>query len=127
MSDVGRLFQFAPYKVQVMTVGDKVYGMPFDFWASPACITGKDYCKRRATSRRTCRTSLGTVFIEIGKRVEAATGKKMMGLDVNDAELHPHPHAIGRYGISTRRATPTSRTTAPEGALETRQDSRRHV
>jgi lactose/L-arabinose transport system substrate-binding protein len=75
---------FAPYKVQLMTVDGKVYGMPFD-----SGVTGlyyrKDYLEQAGYKPADMQDLTWDKFIEIGKAVEAKTGKKMMGLDVNDA------------------------------------------
>jgi lactose/L-arabinose transport system substrate-binding protein len=75
---------FAPYKVQLMTLDDKVYGMPFD-----SGVTGmyfrKDYLEQAGFKPEDMQNITWDRFIEIGKEVEAKTGKKMMGLDVNDA------------------------------------------
>lgn len=75
---------FAPYKVELMTVDGKVYGMPFD-----SGVTGlyyrKDYIEQAGFKPEDMQNLTWDRFIEIGKAVEAKTGKKMMGLDVNDA------------------------------------------
>lgn len=75
---------FAPYKVQLMTLDDKVYGMPFD-----SGVTGmyfrKDYLEQAGFKPEDMQNITWDRFVEIGKEVEAKTGKKMMGLDVNDA------------------------------------------
>lgn len=75
---------FAPYKVQLMTVDGKVYGMPFD-----SGVTGlyyrKDYLEQAGFKPADMQDITWDRFIEIGKAVEAKTGHKMMGLDVNDA------------------------------------------
>jgi lactose/L-arabinose transport system substrate-binding protein len=77
---------FAPYKVQLMTVDGKVYGVPFD-----SGVTGlyyrKDYIEQAGFKPEDMQNLSWDKFIEIGKAVEAKTGKKMMGLDVNDAGL----------------------------------------
>lgn len=75
---------FAPYKVQLMTLDGKVYGMPFD-----SGVTGlyyrKDYLEQAGFKPDDMQNITWDRFIEIGKQVEAKTGHKMMGLDVNDA------------------------------------------
>jgi lactose/L-arabinose transport system substrate-binding protein len=77
---------FAPYKVQLMTVDDKVYGMPFD-----SGVTGmyyrKDYLEQAGFKPEDMQNITWDRFIEIGKQVEAKTGHKMMGFDPNDAGL----------------------------------------
>ena len=77
---------FAPYKVNLMTVDGKVYGMPFD-----TGVTGmyfrKDYLEQAGYKAEDMQNITWDKFIEIGKAVEAKTGKKMMALDPNDAGL----------------------------------------
>lgn len=83
LQDVVDYSKFAPYKVQLMTVGDKIYGMPFD-----AGVTGlfyrKDYLEAAGYKPQDMQNITWDQYIEMGKRVEAKTGKKMLGLDVND-------------------------------------------
>ncbi|PLU59170.1 ABC transporter substrate-binding protein [Sinorhizobium medicae] len=77
---------FAPYKVELMTLDGEVYGMPFD-----SGVTGlyyrKDYLEAAGFKPEDMQDLTWDRFIEIGKQVEAKTGKKMMGLDPNDAGL----------------------------------------
>jgi lactose/L-arabinose transport system substrate-binding protein len=86
MSDKVDYSGFAPYKVQLMTVDGKVYGMPFD-----SGVTGmyfrKDYIEAAGFKPEDMQNITWDRFIEIGKQVEAKTGKKMMGIDPNDAGL----------------------------------------
>lgn len=75
---------FAPYKVSLMTVDGKTYGMPFD-----TGVTGmfyrRDYLEQAGFKPEDMQNITWDRFIEIGKQVDAKTGKKMMGLDVTDA------------------------------------------
>ncbi|MCO6179661.1 extracellular solute-binding protein [Ciceribacter sp. RN22] len=75
---------FAPYKVELMTLDGAVYGVPFD-----SGVTGlyyrKDYLEQAGFKPEDMQDLTWDRFIEIGKAVEAKTGKKMLGLDVNDA------------------------------------------
>ena len=84
LSDTVDYSGFAPYKVELMTLDGKVYGMPFD-----SGVTGlyyrKDYIEQAGFKPEDMQNLTWDRFIEIGKEVEAKTGKKMMGLDVNDA------------------------------------------
>lgn len=77
---------FAPYKVELMTLDGQVYGMPFD-----SGVTGlyyrKDYLEAAGFKPQDMQDLTWDRFIEIGKQVEEKTGKKMMGLDPNDAGL----------------------------------------
>ncbi|OQP87385.1 ABC transporter substrate-binding protein [Rhizobium rhizosphaerae] len=75
---------FAPYKVQLMTVEGQVYGMPFD-----SGVTGlyyrSDYVEQAGFKPADLENITWDRFIEIGKTVTEKTGKKMIGIDVNDA------------------------------------------
>ena len=74
---------FAPYKVQLMTMNGKVYGMPFD-----SGVTGlyyrKDYLAAAGIKPEEMQNLTWDKYIEIGKQVVSKTGKKMLGLDPND-------------------------------------------
>jgi lactose/L-arabinose transport system substrate-binding protein len=86
MSDKVDYSGFAPYKVQLMTLDGKVYGMPFD-----SGVTGmyyrKDYLSAAGFKPEDMQNITWDRFIEIGKQIEAKTGKKMIGIDPNDAGL----------------------------------------
>ena len=77
---------FAKYKVDLMTMDGKVYGLPFD-----SGVTGmyyrKDWIEKAGFTEKDMQNINWDRFIEIGKKVEAATGKKMLGIDPNDPGL----------------------------------------
>lgn len=77
---------FAKYKVDLMTIDGKVYGLPFD-----SGVTGmyyrKDWIEKAGFTEKDMQNITWDRFIEIGKKVEAATGKKMLGIDPNDPGL----------------------------------------
>lgn len=86
LSDVVDYTGFAPYKVALMTLEDKVYGMPFD-----SGVTGlfyrKDYLEQAGFKPEDMQNLTWDRYIEIGKEVEAKTGKKFLALDPNDAGI----------------------------------------
>ncbi|RKF14265.1 extracellular solute-binding protein [Alginatibacterium sediminis] len=77
---------FAPYKVDVMTIGDSVYGIPFD-----TGVTGMYYRTDILADAGFTAEDLQDItwerFIEIGKVVKEKTGKEMLGNDPNDPGL----------------------------------------
>ena len=76
----------APYKVQLMTLDGKVYGMPFD-----SGVTGlfyrKDYIEAAGYKPEDMQKLTWDKYIEIGKAVEEKTGHKMLGMDPADGGL----------------------------------------
>jgi lactose/L-arabinose transport system substrate-binding protein len=76
----------APYKVQLMTLDGKVYGMPFD-----SGVTGlfyrKDYIEAAGYKPEDMQSLTWDKYIEIGKAVEEKTGHKMLGMDPADGGL----------------------------------------
>ncbi|MFM2479942.1 ABC transporter substrate-binding protein [Celerinatantimonas sp. YJH-8] len=80
--------QFAPYKVKVMTVGNQVYGVPFDSGVA-GMFYRSDYLKKAGFSDADLQNISWDRFIEIGKQVKAKTGVAMLAYDINDVVL-PH-------------------------------------
>lgn len=76
----------APYKVQLMTLDGKVYGMPFD-----SGVTGlfyrRDYIQAAGYKPEDMQSLTWDKYIEIGKAVEEKTGHKMLGIDPADGGL----------------------------------------
>ncbi|TRL42713.1 ABC transporter substrate-binding protein [Rhizobium straminoryzae] len=77
---------FAPYKVELMTVDGKVYGMPFD-----SGVTGlfyrRDYLEQAGFKPQDLQDITWDRYIEIGKAVEAKTGKKMTTQELNNGGM----------------------------------------
>ncbi len=77
---------FAPYKVELMTVDGQVYGMPFD-----SGVTGlfyrRDYLEQAGFKPQDLENITWDRYIEIGKAVEAKTGKKMTSQDLNNGGM----------------------------------------
>jgi lactose/L-arabinose transport system substrate-binding protein len=86
ISDSIDLKGFAPYKVQLATYEGKAYSMPFD-----SGVTGmyyrKDYLAEAGFKPEDMQNITWDRYIEIGKAVEAKTGKKMLGIDPNEAGM----------------------------------------
>lgn len=86
MSGIVDYKQFAKYKVDLMTMNGKTYGLPFD-----AGVTGmyyrRDLIAKAGFSDKDMQNITWDRFIEIAKKVEAATGKKMMAKDPQDIAL----------------------------------------
>lgn len=76
---------FASYKVNLMTLGGKVYGMPFDTGVS-GMYYRTDLIKQAGFSDKDMQNITWDRYIEIGKQVEAKTGKKMFAMDPQDMD-----------------------------------------
>lgn len=77
---------FAPYKVGLMTLDKKVYGVPFDSGAT-GFYYRTDYLEQAGYSAADLENITWDAFIEIGKKVLEKTGKHMLALDANDGGL----------------------------------------
>ena len=77
---------FAEYKVSLMTLDGKVYGVPFD-----SGVTGffyrSDYLEQAGYKHEDLVNITWDDFIEIGKNVKQKTGKAMLAFDLNDGGL----------------------------------------
>ncbi len=86
--------KFAPYKVQVMTVEDKVYGIPFDSGVA-GMFYRADYLSKAGFSHEDMVDITWDEFIEIGQKVKEETGIHMLTFDINDVVL---PHIMMQSG-----------------------------
>ncbi|MEH0664307.1 sugar ABC transporter substrate-binding protein [Vibrio scophthalmi] len=86
--------QFAPYKVRVMTIGDNVYGIPFDSGVA-GMFYRTDYLEQAGYSHSDLVGITWDEFIEIGKKVKETTGISMLTFDINDVVL---PHIMMQSG-----------------------------
>jgi len=86
--------QFAPYKVKVMTIGDKVFGIPFDSGVA-GMFYRSDYLEKAGYTHKDLVNITWDRFIEIGKDVKAKTGISMLTYDINDVVL---PHIMMQSG-----------------------------
>lgn len=78
--------EFAPYKMDVMTVDDKIYGVPFDSGVS-ALYYRKDLIEAAGYTTEDMENITWDKYIEIGKAVKEKTGKHMLTLDPNDGTI----------------------------------------
>lgn len=77
---------FADYKVSLMTVDGKIYGVPFDSGVA-GLFYRTDYLEQAGYKSEDLNNITWDKFIEIGKKVKEKTGKAMIGLDPNDGGL----------------------------------------
>ncbi|PMQ02060.1 MAG: ABC transporter substrate-binding protein [Dictyoglomus sp. NZ13-RE01] len=77
---------FAPYKVQLMTLDGKVYGVPFDSGVA-GFFYRRDYLEQAGFKPKDLENITWDRFIEIGKVVKAKTGKYMISGDPYDGGL----------------------------------------
>lgn len=86
MNDVVDYSKFAPYKVAMMTIDDKTYGLPFD-----SGVTGMyyrtDYLKEAGFTPEDMQNISWDRYIEIGKAVKEKTGKAMVSMEPADMSL----------------------------------------
>lgn len=78
--------EFAPYKLEFMTMNNKVYGVPFDSGVA-GWFYRRDYLQQAGINPQDLTDITMTEFIEIGKKVQQETGKHMMGADPYDGGL----------------------------------------
>lgn len=77
---------FLPYKVGLMTVDGRTYGVPFDTGAS-GFYYRTDYLAAAGYEASDLQSLTWDDFIEIGKDVKAATGKEMLAFETTDGGL----------------------------------------
>lgn len=76
--------KFAPYKVELATVGDKTYSLPFDSGVS-GLFYRSDLLAEAGYKAADLQDITWDQMIEIGKKVFEKTGKPMFSIDQNDA------------------------------------------
>jgi len=77
---------FAGYKVALMTLEGKVYGVPFDTGTS-GLFYRTDYLEQAGYKQEDLDNITWDRFIEIGKKVKEKTGKVMLGFVLDDGGL----------------------------------------
>jgi lactose/L-arabinose transport system substrate-binding protein len=78
--------QFAPYKVELATVGDQTYSLPFDSGLT-VLYYRTDLLEQAGFTAADLDGITWDRYLEIGQQVEAATGHKMTSHDVTDPGL----------------------------------------
>jgi lactose/L-arabinose transport system substrate-binding protein len=78
--------EFANYKVKLMTLNNKVYGVPFDSGVA-GFFYRRDYLEQAGFKSADLENITWDRFIEIGKTVKAKTGKYMIAADPFDGGL----------------------------------------
>ncbi len=78
--------QFAPYKVSLASVGDQTFSLPFDSGAS-GLFYRSDLLAEAGFDAAALQDITWEQMIEIGKAVNAKTGKPMFSMDQNDAGI----------------------------------------
>jgi len=78
--------EFAPYKVKLMTLNGKVYGVPFDSGVA-GWFYRRDYFEQAGINPEDLKNITWDEFIEIGKIVKEKTGKYMISGDPYDGGL----------------------------------------
>ncbi len=78
--------QFAPYKVELASLNGKTYSLPFDSGAT-GLFYRTDLLAQAGFKAEDLQDITWDRFIEIGKEVEAKTGKKMIDADIADAGI----------------------------------------
>jgi lactose/L-arabinose transport system substrate-binding protein len=86
LTDKIKYSDFANYKVSLMTLDGKVYGVPFDSGVS-GLFYRTDYIEKAGYKSEDLNNITWDKFIEIGKNVKEKTGKAMIGFDLNDGGL----------------------------------------
>ena len=86
LTDEIKFSDFANYKVGLMTLDGKVYGVPFDSGVS-GLFYRTDYLEKAGYKPEDLNNITWDKFIEIGKKVKEKTGKAMIGFGLDDGGL----------------------------------------
>ena len=86
LTDKIKFSDFANYKVGLMTLDGKVYGVPFDSGVS-GLFYRTDYLEKAGYKSEDLNNITWDKFIEIGKKVKEKTGKAMIGFGLDDGGL----------------------------------------
>lgn len=86
LTDKIKYSDFANYKVSIMTLDGKVYGVPFDSGVS-GLFYRTDYIEKAGYKSEDLNNITWDKFIEIGKKVKEKTGKAMIGFALNEGGI----------------------------------------
>jgi lactose/L-arabinose transport system substrate-binding protein len=110
---------FAPYKVNLMSLGGKVYGLPFDT-GTTGMYYRSDLIKQAGFTDKDMQNITWDRYLEIGKQVEAKTGKKMFAMDPQDiATIRIMMQSAGRWYFDKDGKLDIKNNPALKAALET--------
>lgn len=87
--DLSKTFKaddFAPYKISPTSLNGKNYGLPFDTGVTGLYIR-TDYLEKAGLSAADLKDMDWNKYIEVGKKIKAATGKDMLTQDPKDLGL----------------------------------------
>lgn len=86
LTDAVDFSQFADYKVEAITVDDKIYGIPFDIGVT-GMFYRRDYLEAAGFTEEDLQDLTWSEYIEIGKVVKEKTGKYMTTINPNEEIL----------------------------------------
>ncbi|MBS4455727.1 ABC transporter substrate-binding protein [Tuanshanicoccus lijuaniae] len=86
LNDYFKTEDFAPYKIEATSVGDKHYGIPFDTGVTGLYVR-TDLLKEAGYSTDDLQDITWNQLAEIGEKVKEKTGVKLLSVDLNDLGL----------------------------------------
>lgn len=86
MKDIVNFDDFADYKVDVLTLDDGIYGVPFDI-GTEGLFYRTDYMEQAGYTDEDLTDITWSEFVEIGKKVKEKTGKNLMTMDPNSMSI----------------------------------------
>ncbi|MGN7296760.1 ABC transporter substrate-binding protein [Ferdinandcohnia sp. SAFN-114] len=97
---------FVPYKVEATSVNDENYGLPFDSGVTGLYVR-TDYLAEAGYTVEDLQNIDWKEYIEIGKKVKEATGKRLLTLDPNELGIiHTMIQSAGEWYVKEDGTTP---------------------
>ncbi len=91
--------KFADYKLEFMTDGDKIYGVPFDNGCA-VLYYRRDLIEKAGYTDEDMQDLTWEEYIELGKKLKEKTGVKLLTLDPNDvAQIRMIIQSAGKWYI----------------------------